>query len=75
MPDCLATNQFSTEMKKKLTTQETVRYRIKLIKSISFLVWYRYWTEIMDAGMPMPALVSRCRYQATYIAIGYTVIK
>jgi hypothetical protein len=74
MPDCLATNQFSTEMKKKLTTQETVRYRIKLIESISFLVWYRYWTEIMDAGMPMPAYSSSMP-MPSYLAIGDTVIK
>jgi hypothetical protein len=32
-----------------------VQYRTKLIKSGIFSVLY--WTEIMNAGMPMPALV------------------
>jgi hypothetical protein len=35
---------------------EPVLYRTKPTQSISFLVRYR--TEIMDAGMPMPVLVS-----------------
>jgi hypothetical protein len=35
---------------------EQVRYRNKRTSSGIFLVWYR--NKIMDAGMPMPALVS-----------------
>jgi hypothetical protein len=41
---------------KKLTMPGSIRYRIKPTKSGFFLVWYRH--EIMDAGMPMPELVS-----------------
>jgi hypothetical protein len=33
---------------------ELVRYRTKPTQSSIFLVWYR--TELVDAGMPMPAL-------------------
>jgi hypothetical protein len=40
----------------KLMMPEQVQYRTKLTKSGSFLIRYR--NEIMDAGMPMPALVS-----------------
>jgi hypothetical protein len=41
---------------KKLTMPEQVRYWTKPMQSGIFLVLYRY--KIMDAGMPMPALVS-----------------
>jgi hypothetical protein len=54
MPDCLASGQSSTGMKK--TMPERVRYRTKLTQSGFFKVWY--WTKLRDAGMPMPALVS-----------------
>jgi hypothetical protein len=40
---------------KKLTMPELFRYRIKETQSGIFLV--RYWTEMKDARMPMPALV------------------
>jgi hypothetical protein len=55
MPDCLASSQSSTGVK-KITVLEPVRYWTKLMQSGIFLFWYR--TEIMDAGIPMPALVS-----------------
>jgi hypothetical protein len=35
---------------------EPIRYRIKVMQSGIFLIRYR--TEMTDAGMPMPALVS-----------------
>jgi hypothetical protein len=42
---------------KKLTMPELVRYRTKLMQSgIFFIPVYR--TEIIDAGIPMPALIS-----------------
>jgi hypothetical protein len=41
---------------KKLTMPEQVRYRTKVTQSSMFLVRYR--TEIWDARMLMPALVS-----------------
>jgi hypothetical protein len=55
MPDCPASNQSATGMK-KLTMLGQVRYRTKPRQSGIFIVRYR--TEIIDAGMPMPALVS-----------------
>jgi hypothetical protein len=55
MPDCSASDQSGTGLK-KLTMPGTVRYRTKPRQSGIFLVRYR--TEIIDAGMPMPALVS-----------------
>ena len=55
MPDCPASGQSSTGLK-KLTMLKQVRYRTKLTQSGIFLVRYR--TKIRDAGMPMPALVS-----------------
>jgi hypothetical protein len=39
----------------KLMMPGLVQYQTKLMKSGLFLV--RYWMEIMNAGMPMPALV------------------
>jgi hypothetical protein len=56
MPDCPASDQSGTGIK-KLTLPGQVRsvYRTKPRQSGIFLV--RYWTEIIDAGMPMPALV------------------
>jgi hypothetical protein len=55
MPDCPASYQSGPGIK-KLTIPGQVRYRIKPRQSGIFLVRYR--TEIIDAGMPMPALVS-----------------
>jgi hypothetical protein len=55
MPDCPASSQSSTGLK-KLTMLEQVRYQTKLTQSGIFLVWN--WPKIRDAGMPMPALVS-----------------
>ncbi len=55
MPDPPESGQ-SVPDRKKLTMPEQVRYRTKLTQSGIFLVWYQ--TEIRDAGMPMPALVS-----------------
>jgi hypothetical protein len=40
---------------KKLTMPEIVRYRNKVTQSDIFFLRYR--TGVMDAGMPMPALV------------------
>ncbi len=56
MLDCTASDQSGTRMK-KLTMSGQVRYRTKPRQYGIFLVRYR--TEIIDAGMPMPALVSR----------------
>jgi hypothetical protein len=47
----LQTSDHSSTGIKKITIPRQVRYR-----TWHFLV--RYWTEIIDAGMPMPALVS-----------------
>jgi hypothetical protein len=55
MPDCPASDQSGTGMK-KLTMPGQVRYRTKPRQSGIFLVRYR--TGIINAGMPMPALVS-----------------
>jgi hypothetical protein len=55
MPVCPASDQSGTGLE-KLTLLGIVRYRTKPRQSGIFLVWYR--TEIIDAGMPMPALVS-----------------
>jgi hypothetical protein len=55
MTDCPAFRQSGTGMK-KITMSETVQYRTKPRQSDFLLVWYR--TKIIDAGMPMPALVS-----------------
>ncbi len=55
MPDCPAYYQSGTRLK-KLTMPEIIRYRTKPRQSGIFLVRYR--TEIIDTGMPMPALVS-----------------
>jgi hypothetical protein len=55
MPGCPASNQSGTGME-KLTMPGQVRYRTKPRQSSLFLVRYR--TKIIDAGMPMPALVS-----------------
>jgi hypothetical protein len=54
MLDCPASNQSGTGIK-KLTMLGQVRYRTKPRQSGIFLVRYR--TEIIDAGIPMPALV------------------
>ncbi len=56
MPDCPASGQSGTGLKKKLTMPKPVRYRTKLTQSGIFLV--RYQTKIRYAGMPMPALIS-----------------
>ncbi len=40
---------------KKLNMPELLRYRTKPMQSGIFLVQYR--TELVDAGMPMPALI------------------
>jgi hypothetical protein len=55
MLDCPASDQSGTRMK-KLTMPGQVRYQTKPRQSGIFLVWN--WTEAIDAGMPMPALVS-----------------
>jgi hypothetical protein len=55
MPDCPASDQSGTGMK-KLTMPGQVRYRTKPRQFGILLVWYR--TEIIDTGMPMPVLVS-----------------
>ncbi len=55
MLDCPASDQSGTGMK-KLTMPGQVQYRTKPRQSVIFLVRYR--TESIDAGMPMPALVS-----------------
>ncbi len=52
MPDYPVSSQSGTN---KLTMTELVRYRTKPMQSGIFLVRYR--TELVDAGMPMPALV------------------
>jgi hypothetical protein len=52
MPDCPASSQSGTGMKK--TMLELVRYRTNPIQSGIFLVRYRI--KLTDAGMPMPAL-------------------
>jgi hypothetical protein len=54
MPDCPASSHSGTGMK-KLTVPEPVRYWTRLMQSGIFL--FRYRTEIMDAVIPMPALV------------------
>ncbi len=54
MLDCPASNQSGTGIK-KLTMPGQVRYWTKPRQSGIFLVLYRI--EIIDAGMPMPALV------------------
>ncbi len=54
MPDCPASGQAGTGLKK--TMLEQVQCRTKLSQSGMFLVRYR--TKIRDAGIPMPALVS-----------------
>jgi hypothetical protein len=38
---------------KEISMPESVRYRNKVNQSSTGLIWYR--TEIMDAGIPMPA--------------------
>jgi hypothetical protein len=55
MPDCPASDQSGTRLK-KLTMLGIVRHKTKPRQSGIFLVQYR--TEIIDVGMPMPALVS-----------------
>ncbi len=50
MPDCPASGQSGTGLKKKLTKPEQVRYRTKLTQSGICLLRYR--TKIRDAGMP-----------------------
>ncbi len=55
MADCPASNQSGIGMK-KLTMPGQVRYQTKPRQSGIFLV--RYKTEIIDAGMPMLALLS-----------------
>jgi hypothetical protein len=54
MPDCPASDQSGTGMK-KLTMPGIVWYRTMPRQSGIFLVQYR--TEIIDDGMLMPALV------------------
>jgi hypothetical protein len=54
MPDCPAFDQGGTGIK-NLTMPGQVRYRTKPRQSGIFLVRYR--TKIIDAVMPMPALV------------------
>jgi hypothetical protein len=55
MPDCPASDQSSTGIKKTNDTRTNpVPDQAEAVRH--FLV--RYWTEIMDAGMPMSALVS-----------------
>jgi hypothetical protein len=55
MPYSPASDQSGTGMK-KLAMPGMVRNQTKPRQSGNFLVWYR--TEIIDARMPMPALVS-----------------
>jgi hypothetical protein len=56
MPECRTIGIQSVRYQnKKLMMLELVRYRTKRMQFGSFLV--RYWTKLMDAGMPMPALV------------------
>jgi hypothetical protein len=55
MPDCPASDQSGTGIKKKLMMPGQVRYRTKPRQSGIFSVQYR--TEIIDARMPMPELV------------------
>jgi hypothetical protein len=54
MPDCPASDQSGTGMK-KLTMPGMVRYQTKPRQPGIFLVWYR--TEIIDNGMLIPVLV------------------
>jgi hypothetical protein len=54
MPDCPASGQFGTELK-KLTMPELVWYRNKATQSGLFLVGYRI--EMKDVGILLPALV------------------
>jgi hypothetical protein len=54
MPDCLASDQSGTGIQ-KITMPGQVQCRTKPRQSGIFMVRYR--TEIVDAGMPMPALV------------------
>jgi hypothetical protein len=55
MPDYPACGRSGTGMK-KIMMPEQIRYRTKPMQSGIFLVRYR--NKIMDAGIPMPALVS-----------------
>jgi hypothetical protein len=55
MPDCPAYDQSGTRLENE-RCRGIVRYRTKPRQPGIFLVRYR--TEIIDAGMPMPALVS-----------------
>ncbi len=56
MPDCPASSQSGNGKKKKLTIPEQVQYWTNLTQYGIFLVWYQ--NKIIDAGMPMLALVS-----------------
>jgi hypothetical protein len=51
MSDCLASSQPGIQMDKKAVV-EPVRYRNKGTQSGTVML--RYWTEVQDAGMPMP---------------------
>ncbi len=52
MSDCLASRQSGIQMNKNAVV-EPVRYRNKGTQSGTVML--RYWTEVHDAGMPMPA--------------------
>jgi hypothetical protein len=58
MADCPASDPSGTgkKKKKKLTIPEQGLHRTKLM--LSGIFWVRYQNKIMNAGIPMPALVS-----------------
>ncbi len=51
MSDCLASSQSGIQMNKNAVV-EPVRYRNKGTQSDTLML--QYWTEVQDAGMPMP---------------------
>jgi len=53
MPNCLASDQSGTGMKKKTLLLDQVQYRDKRTQSGTRMLRYR--TEIQDVGMPMAA--------------------
>ncbi len=61
MPDCPASDQSRTGIE-KLMMPGMVRYQTKPRQSGMFLVCYR--TKIIDAGLPIPALVFRITVEA-----------
>jgi hypothetical protein len=65
MPDSPVSSQSGTGLK-KLTIPELLRYWTKPTQSGIFLV--RHWYELVDAKMPMPALVFLMLMPSSYAA-------